>query len=202
MGLFGCLSLGGPFFRSAPALPTRLSPLMQFASNFVCSHFWPSHFAVAVAALHKCRRSRRFGIPMAALILLQQRDSIRLDEPTVVSPGWYVLNRVTQEKVLLPDPPSGTYLLDYDNEGRAFADGGDDDEADAIWLSDRMQLTVYTDATGAFVFRSKTGSTMTWLDYVTEKVDVEIAWAGTGAPIVLESALCRASIFRKMEGRA
>ena len=195
MGLFGWLSLGGPF-RSAPALPTHLF--------FFCS----SHPILSVAICGRATllsQSPQFTSPrlMTALRLLQQTDSIRLDEPSVVSPGWYVLNRVTQEKVLLPDPATGTYLLDFDNEGRAFADGGadDDDDASALWLSDMMQLTVYTDAAGAFVFRSKGGSTMTWLDYVTEKVDVEVVWSGTGAPIVLENAVCRASIFRKMEGR-
>ena len=114
-------------------------------------------------------------------------------------PSWYALNRVTQERAKLPPPPSEYYVLDFDNAGRAFVDGGGDSQ-EVFYLMDRMQLVVYQNALEEFVFVDhRTGRNLSWMDWATTKYDVELRWMGTGCPMPKNHA-CRAAVFRKIEG--
>ena len=90
--------------------------------------------------------------------------------------------------------------MEFDNEGRAYIDGGGD-SSDVVYVMDRMNIIVYQDAHDHFVLVGRDGRTYRWIDWATEKYDCELRWMGTGSP-VHSNVACRASIFRKIEGCA
>ena len=87
-------------------------------------------------------------------------------------------------------------MLDFDNSGRAFVDGGGDSQ-EVFYLMDRMHLVVYQNAQEEFVFVDhRTGRNISWMGRATAKYDVELCWMLAWGRWPQTRVFCNTTIWR------
>ena len=123
---------------------------------------------------------------------------LHLEAPATVGDAWAISHRVTQERVVLPEPRSGQWLLGYNDEGLGFLDDAEEEGQQGLWVVDRLKMVLYKDDNGVEVLRSRAGQRMLLQDFLTEKSDVNIDWDATGKPN--PEHVYRAAVFRRIEG--
>lgn len=126
--------------------------------------------------------------------------AVILEAPSLLSESWWLCHTVTQERKRLAPPRGGSdYLLDFDEDGRAFLDdSGGKDGFEGFWASDLFAKNLYHNDSGDRMLFSRGGKSMSWDEFVSDSFPVTIVLLMGSARV--QSPPIRAGVFRLCSG--